>query len=58
MDIHKPSLTGILLIRQQNERQQPYVNFKTAHVFKYIGSFLTDYHETSLTGILLMRQSK
>ena len=53
MDFYKPSLTGIPLIRQHNERQQPYANFKTAHVVKYIGSFLMDLHKTSITGILL-----
>ena len=58
MDFYKPSLTGIPLIRQHNERQQPYANFKTAHVVKYIGSFLMDFHKTSITGILLMRWLK
>ena len=58
IDFHKPSLTGIPLIRQHNERQQPYANFKTAHLVKYIDSFLMDFHKTSITGILLMRWLK
>ena len=43
---YKPSLKGIPLIRQHNERQQPYANFKTAQFVKYIGSFLMDLHKT------------
>ena len=59
MDFLETSITGILLIRQSNEGQQPYANFKTAHFVKisqlHVDGFSQDFYNRGFDETIKMK---